>query len=268
MLELGVCAISAAIDGFDTIGRAMVFVAAARACGPFGAHPSRPISINALAASLNRPFETTRRNANALIDQGLMARFDSGLCVMNQSLTMAMAGQFVDQCHDLLVRLVEDVRASDIPLSSARRDVTYDPRLGTGIAFELLLAGFECHQLLDRNQMRCALLTTVEWATARFGDDDALVPVKPSTVARVLGLPYATVARNLDILLTNGTLARRDGGLIVAPDHLGSDIAKQARRTLSNRARQLVGRLAQTGFPMQRPAIAYIQRRPPLPALG
>ncbi|MCP3729212.1 hypothetical protein M9978_02120 [Sphingomonas sp. MG17] len=275
LLEYGVCAMSAAIAHFGTLSRAILFAAAARACGPFEAAPvraGRPVSVNALAASLRRPFETTRRNANALIAMGLLVRSDGGLQMPTQAITDPRAAAFSDACHDLLVRLIEDVRASNLALPAPRTDIAYDPRAGVGIAFDLLLAGFECRDGDDRNLIRIALLTAIEWANARFGGrldgTRQLAPVKPSMIARTLGLPYATAARNLDQLVRDGALERSPDGLIVPRDQLSSVAATDARLALGNRARQLLGRLAQAGFPLHQPALGYIRARPPLPALG
>ena len=87
-------------------------------------------------------------------------------------------------------------------------------------------------------------------------------------IARTLGLPYATAARNIEQLVRDGALHRAPDGLIVPHDRLSSPTAIDARLALTNRARQLLGRFAQTGFPLHQPAIGYIRSRPPLPALG
>ncbi len=264
-----------AIANFGTLSRAILFVAAARACGPFESavfRTGRPVSVNALASSLRRPFETTRRNANALIGMGLLARSSKGLHVPMQAISDPRAARFSDHCHDLLVRLTEDLRTANMALPQARADLGYDPRAGVGIAFDLLLAGFECRDGDERNLIRVALLTAIEWANGRFAGEansaSRPAPVKASTVARTLGLPYATVARNLDLLVREGMLDRLPEGLVVQAQRMASGTAEGARAALAYRARQLIGRLAQTGFPVHRPATGYIHGRPPLPALG
>ncbi len=272
LAEFAACAMSAGIAALGAPNRAMIFAAAARACGPFDAGPGRshPVSVNALAASLARPFETIRRQANMLIDAGLLVRSDAGLAVPLQVICDPRAAQMADQCHDLLVRLVEDVRAANFMLSEPRPGVTYDPRGGIGIAFDLLLATVECHHQRRENWTRLALIFAIEWANRRFAHSAGphLAPVKPSTVARILGLPYATVSRNIETLVAAGKLRRVPEGLLIAPDLLDGPAAADARLALANRARQLLGRLSQIGFPLDRPAGAYIGSRPPLPALG
>lgn len=272
LAEFAACAMSAGIAALGAPNRAMIFAAAARACGPFDAGPGRshPVSVNALAASLARPFETIRRQANMLIDAGLLVRNDVGLSVPLQVICDPRVAQMADQCHDLLVRLVEDVRAANFMLPEPRAGVTYDPRGGIGIAFDLLLATVECHHQRKENWTRLALIFAIEWANRRFAHSAGpyLAPVKPSTVARILGLPYATVSRNIETLAAAGKLRRVPEGLVIAPDLLDAAAAADARLALANRARQLLGRLSQIGFPLDQPAVAYIGSRPALPALG
>lgn len=272
LAEFAACAISAGIAAFGAPNRALIFAAAARACGPFDAGPGRshPVSVNALAASLGRPFETIRRQANMLIGTGLLVRSHAGLSVPLQAICDLRVARMADHCHDLLVRLVEDIRAANFMLPDPRPGTTYDPRGGIGIAFDLLLATVECHHQRKENWTRLALFFAIEWANRRFAHASGphLAPVKPSTVARILGLPYATVSRNIESLTVAGKLRRVPEGLVIAPELIDSPAVSDARLALANRARQLLGRLAHLGFPLDRPALAYIGARPPLPALG
>ena len=272
LAEFAACAMSAGIAALGAPNRALIFAAAARACGPFDSGPGRshPISVNALAASLARPFETIRRQANVLIDMGLLVRSDAGLSVPLQVICDPRAARMADHCHDLLVRLVEDVRAANFMLYEPRPGVSYDPRTGIGIAFDLLLATIECHHQRKENWTRLALLFAIEWANRRFAHASGphLAPVKSSTVARILGLPYATVSRNIEALAASGKLRRVPEGVVIAPELIAAPAATDARLALANRARQLLGRLSHVGFPLDRPAAAYIDGRPSLPALG
>jgi hypothetical protein len=272
LAEFAASAISTGIGALGAPNRVLIFAAAARACGPFDYGPGRsyPVSVNALAASLARPFETIRRQANQLIDDGLLVRGETGLSVPLQVICDPRVALMADGCHDLLVRLVEDVRAANLMLPEPRPDRVYDPRAGIGIAFDLLLATIECHHHRRENWTRLALIFAIEWANRRFAHAAGpyLAPVKPSTVARILGLPYATVSRNIEGLVASGKLRRVPEGLVIAPDLVTAPAAIDARLALTNRARQLLGRLGQVGFPLDQPSRAYIGARPALPALG
>ncbi|WP_066658111.1 MULTISPECIES: hypothetical protein [unclassified Sphingomonas] len=263
-------ALAHGLDAFGSLNSAILFTATARACGPFDQSPGRkrPVSINALSASIGRPFETTRRHANALIEEGLIDRSAAGLSVSIESLVEPRIARFTDSCHDLLVRLIDDLARSGFALPPTATHVTYDPRSGVGIALDLLLAAVESHGKREENFTRLALLLAIEWAhgsLATAGPDGASDPViRTSAAARLLGLPYATTSRNIDALVERGLLIRSGAGLRTADVPL----VGAGRAALADRARQLIGRLAQTGFPMERPGTAYIRGRMPPPDLG
>ncbi len=270
ILEFAVSALAHALDAFGSLNSAIVFAATARACGPFDQRPGRkrPVSINALAASLGRPFETTRRHANALIDDALVTRTPAGLSVTADAIAEPHVARMTDSIHDLLVRLIEDLGNAGFLLPPPAPDMVYDPRSGVGIALDLLLAAVESHGGREENFTRLALLLAIEWAHRRYaysGTDGARDPmIRASTAARILGLPYATTSRNIDALVDRGLLTRAGAGLRPVDD----PAAVAARAALSNRARQLIGRLAQCGFPTGQPAAAYIRHRTADPALG
>lgn len=258
ILAFAVSALSHALNAFGNLNSAILFAATARAAGPFdqASGRQRPVSINALAASLGRPFETTRRHANALIDEALVVRSPAGLSVTADAIADPRIARFTDRCHDLLVTLMEDLANAGFALAAPAPDIAYLPRSGTGIALDLLLAAVESHGPREENFTRLALLLAVEWAHRRFayaGPEGATDPViRTSTAARILGLPYATTSRNIDALVDRGLLGRDGAGLRPVDDAAAQD----ARIALANRARRLIGRLAQSGFPMQNAAAA------------
>lgn len=271
VLDFVVSAMAQALDSFGSLNSAVLFVATARACGPFDqtTAPKRPVSINALASAIGRPFETTRRHAIALIERGLIVRSPNGLSVTPDAIVDPRVARFAERCHDLLVRLVEDLGKGGFALPSTGNDGAYDPRCGVGIALDLILAAMESHGPREENFTRLALLLAVEWCLCRRAHacpDGISEPVtRTSDAARVLGLPYATASRNIDMLVDCGLLTR--SGPILHPV-ADAPLAVAASTALNNRARQLLGRLAQCGFPMEGPGTAYIRGRAPLPDLA
>lgn len=271
ILEFTASAMARALETFGNFNSALIFAATARACGPFDQPTARrrPVSVNALAASLGRPFETVRRHATTLIDQCILTRSPGGLSVSLQAIADPQVAGMIDHSHDLLVRLIEDCRAADFALPPSRADMTYDPRFGAGIALDLMLAAVECHGRREDQLTRLALLLAIEWADRRhrtFDRSDTLRQgIRTSVAARILGLPYATASRNLDALVEAGHLRRTRGGISPVED---DGIVFECRAAVANRARQLIGRLAQAGFPMGQPASAYIRRRTPPPKLS
>ncbi|MFL9842434.1 ArsR family transcriptional regulator [Sphingomonas sp. ST-64] len=268
ILDFTTSALAGAVEAFGNLNSALIFAATARACGPFDqtAARRRPVSINALAASLDRPFETVRRHATALIDQGILTRSPGGLSVTMQTIADPRIAGLIDHVHDLLVRLIEDCRASGFALPGPRSDTAYDPRSGIAIALDLMLAAVECHGRREAQLTRLALLLAIDWADhsrrARIDDLTSEPAIRTSVAARILGLPYATASRNIEGLVKEGLLRRTDAGLAPVAD---DDIAEACRVAIANRTRQLIGRLAQAGFPMQHPATAYIRGRVPPP---
>ncbi len=65
----------------------------------------RPISVHALALDLTLPYETTRRHVNALIEQGLAERVESGILVraelLNNDIVTASHRKNVENLHAL-----------------------------------------------------------------------------------------------------------------------------------------------------------------------
>ncbi|RYD45928.1 MAG: hypothetical protein EOP60_19880, partial [Sphingomonadales bacterium] len=127
ILEFTASAMARALETFGNLNSALIFAATARACGPFDQPPARRrlVSINALAASLGRPFETVRRHATALIDQGILMRSPGGLSVSFQAIAEPHVAGMIDHSHDLLVRLIEDARNAGLTLPGARADMPY-----------------------------------------------------------------------------------------------------------------------------------------------
>ncbi len=271
VLEFAATAMSQALEAFGSLNSALLFTATARTSGPFGQQNvrKRPVSVNALAASLGRPFETTRRHANALIEQGILVRAPGGLSVPIQAISDPRVARMVDNCHDALVRLVEHARAGNQALPPARGELSYDPRAGIGIALDLLLAAIECHSKREDHFTRLALLLAIEWAHQHYSSASSgngpSQAIRISTAARIVGLPYATASRNIEALLARGLLRRVPDGLVPVEE---TPLAAECRTALANRARQLIGRLAQTGFPMHQPASAYIRRQSAQSVIG
>ncbi|MDR6853406.1 DNA-binding MarR family transcriptional regulator [Sphingomonas sp. BE123] len=267
ILDFTVGTIASALTAFGNLNSAILFAATARACGPFGTNGERrqPVSINALAASLGRPFETVRRHANALVEDGLIARSPDGLYVALDSVVEPRVAALVDCCHDRMVALVDQAQHLGDTLPGPHPGIAYDPRVGIGLALDLLLAALECHGQREETPLRLALLLTLERAALRAAlDASPSQVIRTSDVARMLDLPYATASRNIDALVACG-LVGRDGGHL-AP--VADDAAVAARMALAGRARVLIARLAQAGFPVTAPTTALIRPRPSLAMAG
>jgi DNA-binding Lrp family transcriptional regulator len=268
------------------LDRAILFMVIARAsgtltgghAGPGGDRP-QAISVNALASSLSRPFETVRRHVNALLDQGLCVRTSAG--VMSPAHVYArpeIAGLFRLH-HDTLVRLIEDMAAFGMPLPETRAQVDYDWQTGLAAAHDVLLTGIEFHADAYESWLDMVLVTVVMCANARpftydrdvslsYSDFTRLppesmrAPVPASAIARALGLPASTIQRRVNDMIGRGQLLRKAGGLMVSEASLNSQSVVEKSRTSTDHTRQIFTRLAAGGFRFDDPASCYLDGRP------
>jgi predicted transcriptional regulator len=193
-----------------------------------GAGP-RAISINALAASLSRPFETVLRHVNALIAQGLCVRTPAGVMKPAEVHERPAIAALFRVHHDALARLAEDMVAFDITRPETRPHFAYDWHTGLAAAHDILLSGIEFYSAQYPHWIDMALVGTGICANARpftydreiarsYADFTRLVPerlrapVPASLVARVLTLPASTAQRRVNAMIAAGVLIRKPGG--------------------------------------------------------
>ncbi len=286
-------AITRAFDGnFD---RAVIFFALLREGSAFRDHAngtaiaqgrSRPgASVNALAASLDRPFETVRRHVNALIAAGLCRR-DGALVRVEAG---AMADPAIDaalaELHDIMIRLIEDMVDFDLPLPPQRRNAPYDRHITIAAAIDMMLVAIEFHAGQHDDWLEVLLYGAIMVANARpitydgeqalrYSESDTVPPetlrrpIGTAAVARALGLPYSTAGRHILRMLADGRLQRRPGGLIVSTAWMSTPSQLGGARIVAARATQILARLAANGFALDLPAALYLGERPRLLDFG
>lgn len=273
------------------LDRTILFMVIARASGTLsllsGGHANpaseRPqaISVNALATSLSRPFETVRRHVNALLDQGLCVRTPAGVMSPAEVYERPEVAALFRLQHDTLVRLIEDMAAFEMPLPETRPQVPYHWQTGLAAAHDVLLTGIEFHANAYESWLDMVLLTVVMCANARpftynreislsYSDFSRLpsesmrAPVPASAIARALGLPASTIQRRVNDMIRRGQLLRKAGGLMVSESALNAQPAVESSRTSTDHTRQIFTRLAAGGFRFDDPASCYIDARPAL----
>jgi DNA-binding Lrp family transcriptional regulator len=283
---------AAGLRAFDgDLERAVLFIVIARESGtlsPLSVGHALPdterrqaISVNALAASLSRPFETVRRHVNALLDQGLCVRTPAGVTTPAEVHERAAIAALFRVHHDTLVRLIEDMVAFGMPLPETRPQIGYEWHTGLAAAHDVLLTGIEFHAAHFDSWLDMVLLGTVMCANARpFTYDRAVslsysdftrlppeslrAPVPASAIARALGLPPSTIQRRVNAMILAGKLHRRQGGLMVSEAALNAQPAIEDSRTSTDHTRQIFTRLAAGGFRFDDPARCYLDGRPDL----
>lgn len=294
LAEMQASAIAAGIRVFEgDLDRAIIFMVVARESELLSGHSegharppgkgrgARTISINGLAASLSRPFETVRRHIHALCDAGLCARSSAGVTVPPEVHARPEIRALFHLHHDALVRLIEDMAWFGLPLPEQRAQRPYDWRTGLAAAQDVLLTGIEFHAHRFQRWIDLAILAAVTCAGARPYTYDREIslayadftqapeatmraPVSTGAVARAMGLATSTTHRRVGVLIEQGVLVRKSGGLFVSDTELTDPVAVADSRTTADHTRQILIRLAAGGFRFDDPARCYVEGRPPL----
>ncbi|MEN2785563.1 ArsR family transcriptional regulator [Sphingomonas qilianensis] len=244
--------------------------------GP-GATPS-PMSTNALATCLSRPFETVRRHVNAMIAEGLCVRTNAGVIVSPDCRQRPAIAALLVLTHDAFVRMTEDLIAFDQPVPAAR-GTPYDPDVAVRGALEMLLAVADGHKTLHRCWTSLALFYTSLCGAMRDVTDDPVLarvyadatmvvpeglcrPVRASALARALGLPYSTVQRRMAAIVAEGRAVQVRGGVLPVEARLNTVDARAVSRLSLFQLRRVLGVAAAGGFPFDDPASVYLHGRP------
>jgi hypothetical protein len=202
----------------------------------------RPVSINALAASLGLPFETVRRRVGRLQAQQIAITVDGGLVVPAAALNRpdylmaAFAGyERLRRLHrDLLAHgLLQDLPPPSVGLRDGVVPLRTVARLATDYVLrfvELVMAHF------GEIQDSLLFVSIVRWNTEHLGaevsglphelaegfpPDRLRKPVTAAALARHIGLPAETVRRKVAALEAQG-VCRSEGrrGVIVPAEVL------------------------------------------------
>jgi hypothetical protein len=245
----------------------------------------RGVSVNALAASLARPFETVRRHVNALIEAGLCLRDGPQVRAAADAAQRDGIAPVVRRLHDIMVRLVEDMASFDLPLPPPRARAGHDPQATIAGAIDMLLTAVEFHGPQHPEWLEVIIYGTVMVANARpysydpvlaniYGESDTVppeslrLPVAAAALARALHLPYSTVGRHIVRMVADGRLVRRDGGVMIATEWMQTTSQIAGARIVAERAAQIFARLAASGFAFDAPGALYLGGRPSLVDFG
>lgn len=281
--------VGAGIKAFDgDLDRFVIFTVVGRQSLTAGAAegvPGTPISMHALANSLSRPYETVRRHVHALIDDGICDRQPNGVISTRESLTSGPLPALIATSHDAFVRLVEDLGLLGVPLPKGRESAAYHPSVGIQASADLMLAVTDGNRSVHGDWAELVVYSTILCANVRdYAYDPVLAnrhadhltpppdelrrPVRPSVVARAIGLSESSVRRRIAAMLADGRLEQRRGGVLVSEAWLNRPVSVETSTTSYVNARRLLERVAAAGFPMEAPAGAYLIGRPADPWFG
>ena len=283
----GVATLMAAFGGnFD---RAIIFFALLResseirrcATGTVSAECGRRpgMSVNALASSLARPFDTVRRHVNALIETGLCVREGQQVRAATGAAECAAIAPAVRRLHDIMVRLAEDMASFGLPLPPARVREAHDPHATIAAAIDMLLTAIEFHGPQHPEWAELITYGAVMVANARpytydpllaniYSESDTVppeslrLPIATATLARTLHLPYSTMGRHIVRMVADGRLVRREGGVLIATERMQAASQVAGARIIAERTAQIFARLAASGFAFDKPGTLYLAGRP------
>jgi predicted transcriptional regulator len=226
------------------LDRAIMFVLVARlACGDWATaagiqRPAghRPFSINSLAASLSRPFETVRRHVHGMIDAGVCARTDDGIILSPTTAREADIVAYYQATADLLRSLAARLADHGVPIPQAngtgadQLGPLVKASLDTGLVaienhlhthwYELILHGTLIYEN-GRDIMGCPEKSRIYGNLVLTADQRR--PARIREMASVYGMPYPTVRRHIDAMMAAGALQKKAGGYILDPEWTGDD---------------------------------------------
>ena len=275
MVEFQMDSLKLALRVFPAdLDRAIIFFLVARmSCsewltGDAIMRPENPrvFSINALAASLSRPFETVRRHVHGMIDAGICAKHNEGFALFPTPERNADIILYYRDTANLILRLAGRLAEQGIPIPATESVAENEVEQLVNAALDICLVALEnndhghwfelaLHGALIYENGR-DIMGTPELAR-EYGNlvltDEQRRPVRIRVLSDDYGIPYATVRRHVDQMLSAGMLRKKRGGYILNTQWTGVDekIA-QSDQTVQYLLRQFRG-LAAAGVNLMRP---------------
>ena len=193
----------------------------------------RPVSINALAASLRLPFETVRRHVRRLADLGICVATPQGVIVPTAVVDSPFFRAATRARYDRLFRFYDELRevnaVEPLPYTPLPADHPHAPvRAVSRIFADFLFRTIDTLHggipdplsalvLLEVMRSCSEHLTAAQAETLLRGDRIAVLPrtpVRAAHIARRLDVPYETTRRHLGELIQDGFLEPVHGGVL------------------------------------------------------
>ena len=264
----------AGIQAFGSLPRAIFFTAIVAAnvqhitrsavrtwryAGPDQIPPDserRPVSILGLAQSLQKPFETTRQNVNALIAEGLVVKVEGGVIVPSRVILSQAIAALDDRRWDIFCEMIATLKALDFDFSVVLGEAAASSALVVEDDFSPSPHDQSPRRLVNRILSEFYLSIAVE-GNAPHGDDwvtgqvsigfillnsaawrlkpqhawlyaradspmpvSLQVPASVAEVARLSGLNEKLVRRKAYQLVEAGRLTRTGSGFLVNTDYM------------------------------------------------
>lgn len=239
---------------------------------PVPDHLRRPVSINAIAASLDMPFETMRRRIRSLHERGMCKLSDTGVILPEVQLMTDGIRAFTVQNYanlDAFYRALREL-APDAALAvvDAAPPVAAPPdepvRLAMRSTVGYALRYIEAAEPVAGDLISAILFLAVQVANVEhithspglshaYETPQAVVPddqrrrVTVQTLSKSLGMSFETTRRRINTLVERGTVARDGQGVYVPSAILLSDMFANIRRANAGNLHRLFFGLARMG---------------------
>ncbi|MDB5447714.1 MAG: hypothetical protein JWQ97_3031 [Phenylobacterium sp.] len=199
----------------------------------------RPVSVNALAVSLDQPFETVRRHINQLIAAGLCVATPAGVYVPSEVLASEPFVGAARARYQRFWRFYEELRGFGViepmpyrplPVEDPAAPVRAVGRVLSDYFFRTtdvlhrhvsdLLTGLILLAVVRANAEHLPPAQVVAILRTGWLRDEHRVPVRVAELSRRIGAPYETTRRHVGRLVEQGFCKRAGGGLLVDSEAL------------------------------------------------
>jgi DNA-binding Lrp family transcriptional regulator len=217
----------------------------------------RAVSINAIAGSLQLPFETVRRRVKELMDRGVVVRGDGGLIVPEAFLTAPDYVASVVASHYRLIAFFHEANAAgwvgELPRSAYPPEAEIPMRAAARLIADYVLRA-------STNLM--PLGGGVSGVVVLLGVVCSPEPVTAPGLARRLGMPTETTRRHIIRLAQEGLCRKGEAGYAVDEQDLARPAWAAFLSDNVGHAHRLFAGLAERGV------IEAWTRLAPAPAAG
>ena len=183
-------------------------------------HERRPVSINAIAASLGLPFETVRRRVKGLCAGGVCSIGAEGVVVPASFLGSPAYLQSVMTGHERLRRFYFELKAAGLadglPASAYPPEEVVPVRAAARLLSDYILRVIEGLMREAANVVSLMILIALVDAAL----DEPPRSLSASGLSRALRLPMETVRRHLSLLQDEGLCVRGGAGAAMTPEVL------------------------------------------------
>ena len=212
----------------------------------------RPVSVNAIAASLGLPFETVRRRIRRLVAAGVCVASPEGIVVPASFLASPGYLQSVLHGYERLARFYAELKAAgfagDLPPSAYALEDGVPVRAAARLLADYLLRSSEGLMREAGNVVTVLVLVALLNAALRGGGPvQRPLPLTIRGLAGQLRLPQETVRRRVTELVEDGLCVRTAAGVVMPPESLSRPGVRLLIADNATHVQRLLAGLAERG---------------------